>query len=657
VNHLENINLYIRAKHAYFNTEEPIMSDAQFDLLESEIRAAYPGEPELGRVGHVIPTTTNKAKHRIHMGSQEKVYSFEELTRWEKLRANNGEALFHASLKADGGSLALYYENGRLVQAVTRGDGDIGQDVTAQARLFKGVPSVLPVPLDIGVRCESVLTMNDWAIVDPKKESNPRNLVNGILGRLDCHKAKYVSCRAFDWDLLGPTHIESAPTELAKFRRLELLGMVPVTHINNATLEEVGEWYQSLLTRREYFEYWADGLVIRYEDIDLQQRLGSADNRPKGQVAWKFPAEGATTKIRDVQWQVGHTGAITPVAIVDPVRIGGTTVSKASLANPDNIATLGAFLGAEVEVVKSGDIIPQITKVNSEYAQDKGCAPIVVPTFCPVCNGPVGKRQNSDGSETVLIYCEGDDCDAQAVGRLLRFARSRDILGLGKALATALIEDGCVEDVGDLYKLKDFSFGHIVLNPEKGSKLGNTKAESLVAEIRAKAMRMSVPEFIGAFGTRSLGVRRATLMAEANPDLQHISAWLDGSLNDPDFAARSGVPSAGSQIAEGIAERLLVINKCLKHVALIDPEPKAVVTGKTICITGVLPSGKKKKEYAEPLAAAGHLLVDDLTKDTNILVMADPTGPESAKTKKAKKLGVELWSESQLQALINPLQQ
>lgn len=663
MNHPAKIDLYLKAKQAYY-AGHAIMPDVQFDILEDEIRAVDPNEPALKMVGAPVPINLaeSKGRHLIHMGSQEKVTSWDELVRWQKLRANDPDALYHASFKADGGSLALYYRKGKLVDSITRGEGDVGQSIPAQAALFQGVPIQLPEPLDIGIRCEAVVTLDDWPYADPTLASNPRNVANGILGRLDCIKSRFITVVAFNFDELpdgDPLPDKWRVTsESSKYRRLEDLGFITTPWKGNLTLEKVAEFFEETRKERDdnKLPFWIDGMIVRYERLSVQEELGSSDNRPKGQVAWKFPPEIATSFIREVIWQVGHTGAVTPVAIIDPVRIGGTTVSKASLANVDNIYALGAYINAEVEVVKSGDIIPQITRVISPFdASNPEHKLIEILTTCPVCEAKLGKRKNVNGSESVVIFCEGDDCDAQISGRILRFVKSRDILGLGKSIVESLAEASIVTDVPDLFTFNPHDIQDLIINEAKGVRLGLKRAQGIADEVKAKGTKMSVAEFIGSFGTRSLGVRRATLMIEANPALEDLDRWLDGSLKDEAFATAAGVPKAGAQIAEGIDARWEIIQKTREFVTITKAEPKPQLAegGKVICITGSLPSGKKKKDYVQPLADAGHRLVDDLTKEVNILVMADPNGPESSKTKKAKKMGIELWSEDQLKSLIS----
>ncbi|MEI6034391.1 MAG: hypothetical protein WCS65_08955 [Verrucomicrobiae bacterium] len=643
--------LLLKAKQAYyFGT--PIMSDAQYDALEDEVRASDPGSAVLALVGAPIPRDKllQRAAHQIHMGSQEKVNSFDELERWWKNRYKGNEE-FHASYKADGGSISLYYDAGRLVQAITRGDGFEGEDITATAALFQGVPVHLSRPLSIGVRCEAVLTINDWKKVDPDQKTNPRNVASGILGRLDGKGAPLISALAFDVDALAPGE-KLFETESQKSKFLESLGFQTAPWIRCMGLGAVRSFFEQTRELREsgQLPFWIDGIVIKYESLGIQSQLGMADNRPKGQVAWKFVAEKCESVIERVEWQVGHTGAVTPVAHIAPVRIGGTTVSRASLANAENIKTLGATLLAKVTVAKAGDIIPVILEVLAANPQ----TPIEIPQKCPACSAPLEKRKNVGGVDSVVLFCKNPDCEARTLGAIKRFSKSRDILGLGDSVVAALAEAGAVTKVPDLYRLRAKDIENLVINGEKGVRLGLKRAESICSEIRQKGTRMSLADFLGAFGTRALGVRRATLMLRANPELESLERWFDGSLLDEAFAARAGVPKAGAIICDGLKEKEAVIRETLAFVTLERPEaPKEKAPGgKTFCITGTLPSGKKKKDYAGPLEAAGHVLIDEVRRGLDFLVVADPNGAESSKTKMAKKLGIPLIAEGEMNSYL-----
>lgn len=646
-------SLLAKAKQAYYFSGQEIMSDAEYDALEEELGrldAAHPilktvGAPVVAGGGHLA-----RAKHRMMMGSQNKVNTPEEFGAWLGRRGDGGGGL-HCSLKADGCSIAAYYEKGRLVQVVTRGDGIEGEDVTANALCFKGLPAELGEEVDVAVRLEAVLTVQDWGTVDPEGTSNPRSLANGILGRKDGKNAGFLTTLAFDVDGVD------VATEEEKSRWLEGRGFSTTKWAMASGSADVDGFLkeQQMMRDRGKMDYWADGIVVKINDLALQQKLGEASGRPKGQVAWKFSAEKAISRVLDVEWTVGHTGAVTPVAQVQPVRLGGTTVQRVSLANPEIIEVLGLRLDSEVEIVKAGDIIPKITKVLDA---GRGKA-ITVPDCCPDCSTKLQKMTNVDGSDSTVVYCRNSECESQTAGRIKRWAKSRDVLGLGDSVIEALSQSGQVKTVADLFELKPEDMEHILINREKKIRLGRKRADAICGEIREKGSRMGLAEFLGSFGTRKLGVRRATLMIQANPELASIEKWFDGSLAEPEFAARAGVPNAGSQIFQGLLERKDTIDQALRHISIEEPSSKTGAnsnqgqgqqTKLPICITGSLPSGKKKSQWKEPLEKAGFILTDTVTKDLYALVVSDPSTPTS-KSQKALKMGVKIISETDLENL------
>lgn len=650
------VALYLKAKQTYyFGT--PIMSDPQFDALEAEIRAFNPNEPALALVGGPLPKSTDLAlaTHKIPMGSQEKVDTLDELTDW--VRRRKKAQLFQASYKADGNSVGLYYEKGKFIQAITKGqNGTEGEDITNAAALFQHAPLQLKQPWTMGIRCEAVLTHADWKKADSDLETNPRNVAAGILGRLDVRDASLITALAFDLEWLDnpPTEFQ---TESEKTEFLISAGFqTPLTR-GGLTLEEVAELYETTrLIRDEQpkqgkLPYWIDGIVVKLESLEDQDDLGITDGRPKGQIAWKFPSEKAITTLLAVIWQVGNTGAITPVGHLKPVRIGGSTVTKASLANAENVRTLGAFIGAEVEVAKCGDIIPGIIRVLNTFDPTIHTQ-IEIPTNCPECGGNVEPKKNVDGADSVVLFCANPECECKTLGRIKRFCVARNILGIGDSIVESLVNAGEARSVPDLYRLTPEKIENLRLS--KGTKLGLSRATSLCDEIKAKATTMSLPELIGAFGVRSLAKKRPNLMIEGNPELENLERWFDGSLLDPEFAKKAGVPKSNIQIAESLKSHEATIRESLEFITLVEPEAKAQPApgGKVFCITGTLPSGKKKKDYAGPLTDAGHILVDEVRPGLDYLVVADPDGKESSKTQKAKKLGIPLINEASLLQLI-----
>ncbi len=646
-------NLILKAKHAYYYSGEPVMSDVEYDALEDELCLLAPNDPVLALVGSSVPPDTmlTKARHAMPMGSQSKVNSAEEFRAW---CARNKIEAIHASLKGDGASAAAYYRDGQLVQAITRGDGTVGEDITANALRFKGLPAWVGSQ-DAGfsgaVRFEVILTVADWSQIDPARSKNPRNAGTGIMGRKNGHQSGCLTIFAFDLDETRDGRSVEFRTETEKTARLAELGFNVIQHVRFERAEDAVAYFQNIAASRNQLPFWIDGVVMKVDDIAKQRELGVTAGRPKGQVAWKFDSAGAETVLEGVLVSGGHTGGLYPTAQLRPVEIGGTTVSNASLANYDEIKRLDVAIGDSVWVVKANDIIPKIIRVTqrSETRQ-----PIPVPGVCPFCGGEVGRRRISSGEAGVIIECRNADCPKKSTGKIRRWIASLDIQGIGDVVLQAMIEHFDLADAADLYTLRERAdeLAELVTNIERDLRLGDKRAASILDAIDATRM-LTLGQFLGSLGLDHLGKRRVELMIKsANGALDTLADWRCGKLRDADFAARAGVPTIGSQIQDGIDAMAAVIDKLLAFGVTVLPHERNSQSGnpapaRTICISGKLPSGRKKADYEAPLRAAGYELVDDVTKGLAYLVLSDPAST-SGKAQKARKLGVAVISEEQL---------
>lgn len=647
-------NRIAKAKQAYYYGGKAVMSDEEYDALEDQLAQLSPDDPLLKTVGAPLPPDTilTKASHRIPMGSQNKVNSAAEFSTWYAKSAPGGVVV--ASLKGDGASAAAYYVEGELVQAISRGDGAIGEDITANAVKFKGLPVYVQDergPFSGAVRFEAILTVADWGILDPERRKNPRNAGSGIMGRKDGLNAELMTVYAFDVDdtRAGVT----LPTESSKLEHLTKLGFQVIDHLACASPEAAIAYFEGVREGRDALPFWIDGVVFKVDDLELQQRLGVTAGRPKGQVAWKFDSKGAETTLLSYSVSVGHTGALIPTAQLAPAEIGGTTVSNALLNNWDEIRRLDVAVGDRVWLIKANDIIPKIINVV-ERPETRVVIP--EPTACPVCGGAVARRRNTGGDEGAIIECTNDDCEAKAAGKIKRWVKALDIEGLGDSVRFALVEQLDLQDVADLYRLRDNpdALANLAINAEKAIKLGKKRATTILDAIE-KRRHLTLVEFLGSLGIDRLGQRRVELMvAAAEGALDSLEQWRGGSLRDADFAAKVGVPGVGAALSDSIDQFSAVIDRLLAAGVTITGTgvaPKSSTGPKlSVCISGKLPSGKKKSDYADPLAARGYELVDSVTKDLTYLV-ADADS-SSSKAEKAKKLGVKVLSESELQALI-----
>jgi DNA ligase (NAD+) len=648
-------SILLKAKQAYYIGDAPIMSDEEYDALEDELRALDPGDPVLAKVGVPVPGwMENKARHRIPMGSQSKVNTEEEFAVWY---AKSEDGRIHASLKGDGASAAGYYEEGKLEQVISRGDGVEGEDITANALRFKGLPSYVAredgSAFTGAVRFEVILTVEDWAVIDPEMSKNPRNLGNGIMGRKDGVHTSLLSAFAFD---VVDEHTELA-TESSKTSHLEALGFRTVPNRLCADIDACVAYYREVAEQRAELPFWIDGVVMKIDDLALQRHLGVTAGRPKGQVAWKFASEGAETFVRGYTLSGGHTGVIVPTAHLDPVEIGGTTVRNALLNNWEEIERLDVAVGDRVWLIKANDIIPKVIEVR-ERAPDGRREAIPEPTECPFCGSRTGRRLTSSGDAGAATVCLNGDCPMKSSGKIKRWIKGLDILGIGDSLRDALIEQYDLADPSGLYLLRDdpARLAGVVLNREKDLHLGEKRATGVLAEIE-KTRELTLVRFLGSLGIEGLGQRRAELVIKgACGRLDRLEDWRAGHLRDEEFAAQCGLPTTGERIQDSVDAMGEVIDNLLAAGVVVVPadssaDPSASESRTTVCITGKLPSGKKKGDYAKPLEDAGYQLVDKVAKDLDILVLADPAST-SSKAVKARKLGIRLMSEAELEELI-----
>lgn len=630
---------------AYFNSGEALMEDAAYDAMKDELRLLAPGHPLLGVVGAAPADILAKVKHSIPMGSLDKAMNRDEWNAWVKTMPGGR---FVASLKMDGGSVSLEYVDGRLVRAVTRGNGLVGMDITANARQFKQCPKTnvrLGGNLFTGfVRAEIMLLNKDWKSADPDLVSNPRNLGNGIAGRKDGEQAELLSVFAFRAFGIGGSLI--AETETQMLEMITEAGFT-VAPWRAGSAEDIWGFFQEMGAARSSLDFWIDGIAVKIDELALQTAMGERDQRPRGQIAIKFPAKGKETVLRSVELSVGHTGAIIPTAKFDPVQIDGTTVSSALLCNWNLIRALDVAIGDTIVVYKAGDIIPKILEVK---VRPDGRREIPEPTSCPVCGGPVGRKKSVHGDESVMLFCLNDDCPAKLLGKIDRFVRSLNILGIGDEVLEALVKGAIVASPADLYLLTPERLAGLHLG-DKGVRLGEKRAKKIIDEIAAKR-ELTIAELLGSLGIDGLGKRRVVLIQDAVAgELDEIGDWFKGKLSNIDFAARAGVPNLGPVLDEAILAKEKLVREFQENgVRFKARQPRAFSeNGKSFCFTGA--SSVPRKVLAAMATAKGHTVKGDVGQGLDYLVMADPDSV-SSKSTKARKLGTKCISEEEFREMV-----
>lgn len=641
----ENIQTLIKYAHAYYVNDNPIASDEEYDKLSRLCLAFEQENPEFShpnspnkRVGGSILEGFNKASHLSRMWSQEDVFDTKELEDWIK-RAHkvNTNLEFYCEPKFDGASLNLIYENGVLKQAISRGDGSVGEDVTNNVKTIYSIPLSIKEKSLIEIRGEIVIKKNDFEKINQERLlkneptfANPRNAAAGSLRQLD---PNITAKRKLFFNVWGVGENSLEMTRYSEMMEyIYSLGFVkPPINSLGTSVEKIEETYHEIIKLRDSFEMMLDGMVIKINDIETQDELGYTVKFPRWSCAYKFPAVEKTTTVKNILLQVGRTGVVTPVAHVEATLIDGSTVEKASLHNFDEIARLDLKINDEVIIIKSGDIIPKITKVLSDR-RDGTQIDINRPTNCPKCDSELL-------DEGILIKCQNLDCPSIVTNSIIYFASKScmNIDGLGNKIVELLVEKKIIKDILDLYYLKYEDLEHLEGFKDKKinnllNAISNTKNVPLHRVINALAI-----EHIGEVASKQIC-------------LEFGEKTLDVTLDE--LISLDGI---GEQMAKSFVE-FMKVNKDLIHklIDIINPiiEKKLEISDnpmkeKTVVLTGTMTRSRGiiKKE----LENLGAKVSSSVSKKTDYLIYGEDAG---SKYDKAINLGVKTLNEEELATLI-----
>src|SRR5882762_5999530 len=651
-------------EYRYYVLDDPEISDAEFDKLVNELKKIEGEHPELitqdsptQRVGGKPREGFVKVRHSSPMLSLDNAYNEEELRDWERRvheLSGRSDVEYMCELKLDGMSLALRYHGGQLERGITRGDGNQGEDVTSNVRTVRSVPLTnakdklkkAGIPADFEVRGEMLMPLAAFRKLNEERErqglatfANPRNFTAGTVRQLEPSITAQRRMDFFAYMLLkdGRTYFDRHSKTMDA---LEAAGFKVNPHRKLAkNLSEVWKFIQSWEGKRESLPYEIDGIVIKVDRTALQQELGFTGKAPRWAIAFKYAARGGVTQIEDIVPQVGRTGKLTPVAWLKPVPIGGTTVSRATLHNMDEIERLGVRIGDWVEVERGGDVIPKVVKVVDDDTHPRGNKSFEMPEHCPVCQGDVVRTPGEADHR-----CVNANCPAKLQGTILHFA-SRDVMnidGLGDALVNQLTERGLVKNVADLYKLtKDDLL--------KLERMGEKSAENVLAEIEA-SKKLPLERVIYGLGIRFVGERTAQFLAEHFGSIDAIMQATSEELEE--------VNEVGPRIAESIVEffsdehnRKLVHD--LRNAGLTltgqKKEKGTQLAGKTFVLTGTL-ANYSRDEAKKLIEDAGGRVSGSVSKKTDYVVAGEDAG---SKLDKARELGVAVIGEKEMEKLVD----
>ncbi|MGF1607231.1 MAG: NAD-dependent DNA ligase LigA [Rhodothalassiaceae bacterium] len=663
------------ARHdlAYHQDDAPVISDADYDALKQRNAAIEARFPELKRadspsetVGAAPAPRFAKHRHARPMLSLDNAFQPEEVAEFRArvrrfLSLDEAETVaVTAEPKIDGLSASLRYERGRLQVGATRGDGAEGEVITDNLKTLGDIPVRLAgtAPDIVEIRGEVYMDKDDFAALNQRQEAagkprfaNPRNAAAGSVRQLDARitAARPLRFFAYGW---GEMSELPADTQWAMLQQIAAWGL-PINPLTQRceTLEEMLAHYARIEEQRAQLGYDIDGVVYKIDRLDWQRRLGQVSRAPRWAIAHKFPAEKAQTIVKAVDIQVGRTGALTPVARLEPVTVGGVVVSNATLHNYDEVARLGLKIGDTVRIQRAGDVIPQVLEVIADK-RPADAQTIEVPTRCPRC----GSEAVREGSDVILRCSGGLVCPAQRVERLKHFV-SRDALdidGMGAKQVEAFADKGLIETPADIFTLEERN-DQIRLQTWSG--WGRTSARNLFAAI---AERRTVPfdRFVFALGIRHVGRTTAALLGRAYGSF----SALYQAMQQPDAQAMlTGIDGIGPVVAEAItdffaeAHNRAVVDALLEHVTV---EPLAVqqaegspIAGKTIVFTGSLETLSRAEAKAQA-EALGAKVAGSVSKKTDLVVAGPGAG---SKLKKAEDLGVRVLTEADWAALVAPV--
>ncbi len=652
-----------KASYAYYVLDAPIMEDAVYDQLYRELEALEQQYPDAispdsptQRVGDTISRQFATVNHNIALYSLENAFNLQELQkwqeRWQKL-APEAEFNYVCELKIDGSAIALTYENGWLIRGATRGDGTTGEDITPNIKTIHSIPLKLNLdnpPSLVEIRGEAFLPLTEFERINQEREkngenllANPRNAAAGTLRQLDpkiVHQRR-LQFFAYTLHLPDPSPVTSQWDSLDY---LENIGFLVNPHRKLcSSLEEVQEYFSYWDKERHHLPYLTDGVVVKLNDYSLQKTLGFTQKFPRWAIALKYPAAEVPTLVQDIIVNVGRTGAVTPMAVMNPVQLAGTTVQRATLHNSDRITELDIRIGDTVIIRKAGEIIPEVVQVLKELRPPHS-EPFQMPSYCPECGSKLIRPQGE-----AVTRCVNSSCPAILRGSLIHWASrdALDIRGLGEKMAILLLEQKLVQSIADLYSLNIEQIAVL-------ERMGEKSAENLVTAIQ-NSKQQPWSRVLYGLGIRFVGNVTAKLLTENFPSVE--------SLSQASVATLAGVYGVGTEIAQSVYDwfkneaNLQLIQRLQGaglqlSTAVASPQNSQVnnpnFVGKTFVLTGTLPT-LTRNEAKDLIEKAGGKVTNSVSKKTDYVVVGEEAG---SKLEKAKNLGIKRLTEADLLSLI-----
>ena len=651
-------------RYRYHVLNDPKVTDEVYESLTRELVGLEEQFPDLKspdsptqRVGGKPLDKFQKVKHPSPMLSLNNAFGIDELDSWEKrntkllpsqaINKSGIEGGYFCELKLDGLSISLEYEKGVFVRGSTRGDGIIGEDVTQNLKTIYSIPLTISDKRDIEVRGECVMTKQVWESLNRKNEkegkaifANPRNAAAGSIRQLDPKMAAARKLDFFAWDIATP--LEDLKTHEQEHAFLEKMGFqVDPNQKQCKDLNEVEAFASSRLKLREKLSFGIDGIVVTINDLRWHELLGVVGKAPRYSIAYKFPAEQASTVVKNILVNVGRTGALTPLAVFEPTFVAGSKISKATLHNMDQIERLDVRIGDTVVIQKAGDVIPEVVESLPLLRTGKE-KKFKMPAKCPVCDGVVEKRvMGEKGKQSTAYFCINSDCPAKNSRQMQHFVNAFEIMAVGPRILERFKDDGLISDVADLFTLTKEDVAGL-------ERFGEKSADNILKSIKEHST-VTLSRFIYSLGILHVGEQTSEDLAE---HFGSLNALMNASFDDI-----NSVPNIGPVIAKEVneyfahKENIRFIEKLLKNGVKIKASPAKKsdkLEGLTFVVTGTL-STLSRDEAKRRIKEMAGKVSESVSKQTNYLVVGDNPGSKLAK---AEKLGVKVLDENAFLALL-----
>ena len=642
--------------HAYYALDAPKVTDSEYDALMNALKALESQYPEFEdpnsptrRVGGEVLSLFEKVSHTIPLLSLDNAYNAEDLRAFDRRvqKDLNAQVAYTVEYKIDGLTVALLYENGRFVRGATRGDGTTGEDVTVNARTIKSLPLHIGADGPFEVRGEvfmskdSFMKLNEQqALLGKEAFANPRNAAAGSLRQLDSKIAASRSLDVFVFDVINGIEQLEASSQEAAFEKMTDWGFRTTKLVTFDNIESVIQYTEEMVEVRHNLPYEIDGLVVKVNDFDARNQLGSTAKSPRWAIAYKFPAEMATTKITEIQVQVGRTGVITPLAIFEPVKVAGSVIGKATLHNQDYIDEKDIRVGDTVYVQKAGDVIPAVVRVDFDKRPDNSVR-FVLPSSCPICDSPTIRKEGE-----AALRCVNDNCPAKIKRLLMHFVSrtAMNIDGFGEAFVEQFIDLGFIETIADVYALESHQEA---LKQLEG--FGEKSVQNLLSAIE-KSKENDYYRLIVGLGIPLIGEKAAKTLAKHFPN-------MDSLMHAP-MEILTTIDEIGEKMAYSLtqyfsqSETLTLIERLMSYGVNMTSSQTLVKTGvlsgKTLVVTGTLVK-YSRDEIKEVIENNGGKASGSVSSKTDFVVVGENAG---SKADKAAQLGVQILTEDEFEAMI-----